>query len=306
MKRVVLAACVALATVAAALSTVGRDARAADGLVVVRTTPSRNQPVLPDLSDPGLNGVLTVRFSSPIDPDGVVEDDGTLGRKCTLRDHRFISYSASAAVRRNVLTISPVGVSSPVLRQGRYTLTLDSSIRSADGAPLNGGRRDFSTTFRVGSGPFEPVLRRVSTAPGTRVGLRRAVTVTFDERIDPASAAAAVRFENRSTTPPTPIPTILRFTRDGFGVIARPDRVAGYPAETDVSLVVAGRGTSTPESAVVLAGETGLEFTRDAGDRWTPDADEPTLFHSRLGDFDDETGEFVLTFRTRAAPRRGR
>ena len=34
-------------------------------LVVTLVTPTLNQEVLPDLSDPGLNGVITVRFSSP-------------------------------------------------------------------------------------------------------------------------------------------------------------------------------------------------------------------------------------------------
>jgi len=37
-------------------------------------TPARNEHVLPDLSDPGVNGRITAKFSAYLDPTGVVDE----------------------------------------------------------------------------------------------------------------------------------------------------------------------------------------------------------------------------------------
>jgi len=315
MGRFILTSCVALATVAALAVSLpavhagpGPDPDAA--LVVTMVTPTRNQHTLPDLSDPGLNNLITVRFSTFVNPRDVVDDSTVpngLGRKCDFHDQRLAPVTVSASVRRNVVTLDPFSVTRPVLvGAGRYTLTLKPTIRSLRGRLLNDGRGAFTTTFYVGSGTvFAPVLRRISPVAGrTGFGLHRAIVATFDERIDPVSAQWGVRLEDRSTSPATPIFARIRVSRLGFDVVVTPEAVAGWPPSTELTLVIPGRGTSTDPSIRLLTAEVGHEFTRDLGPSWTVDPTVPTLFHSKSGDFDEVTGEFTMTFRTRAAAAR--
>jgi hypothetical protein len=317
MNRLIVSGCVALAVVAAFavwLSGVQAGPKAAGpdpdaALVVTMVTPTRNQHTLPDLSDPGLNNVITVRFSTFVDPRDVVDASTVpngLGRKCDFHDQRLAPVRVSVSVRRNFLTLDPFSVTRPVLPPGRYTLTLKPTIRSLRGRMLNDGRGAFTTTFYVGSGTaFAPVLRRVSPNAGrTGVGLHRAIVATFDEPIAPVSAAWGVRLEDRSTSPATPIFARIRVSRRGLDVVVTPEAVAGYPPRTELTLVLPGRGTSTDPSARLLTAEVGHEFTRDLGPSWTIDPTVPTLFHSKSGDFDEVTGEFTTTFRTRGAAAR--
>jgi len=280
-------------------------AAGSDGpLYVTSVTPSRDQHVFPDLSNPGVNSVVTVRFSAPLDARGVVDphDPGNgLGVKCDFHIHTLAAIPVSASVRRNILTLDPFSARVPVLAQGRYTLTLKSSVRSASGRLLNGGGRGFTTTFYIGSQTsFPPVLLRISPIAG-RAGVepRRAVVATFDAPIDEASAAAAIRLEDRSADPPTPIPARVRLARRGFAVVVTPAASSGYPRGAHVALVIAGEGRATAPSAQVLTEVEGHKFTRDRGASWTVDPLTPTLFHSVNGEFDDVTGEFTLEFRTR-------
>jgi hypothetical protein len=273
-------------------------------LFVTSVTPSRNQHMLPDLSDPGADGRITVKFSTSVNAGDVVDVQGGLGAKCDFHDQTLAKVPASASVYRNALSIDPFSASVPVLPQGRYTLTLKSTIHSATGGRLNGGTHAFTTTFFVGSQTaYAPVLLRVSPKAGaTRVALRRVLVATFDEPIDPASALAAVRLEDRSTDPPTPIAARVRLARRGYAVVVAPVAHSSYPRGADVALVIAGQGSATDASAHMLTDLTETEdhkFTRDRGPSWTVDASVPTLFHSESGDFDDVTGEFTLAFHTR-------
>jgi hypothetical protein len=89
-------------------------------------------------------------------------------------------------------------------------------------------------------------------------------------------------------------------------VVVTPNTSFGYPSRAGVTLVIAGQGSSTDASAPVLTDTNGHKFTRDAGVQWVADATVPTLFHSVNGDFDDVTGLFSMTFRTRVAARSAR
>jgi hypothetical protein len=184
---------------------------------------------------------------------------------------------------------------------GRYSITLKSSVRSVRGRLLNDGRADFRTSFTVGSGSFPVVLVKVSPRHGqSNVGLRREIVATFDVPLDPVTAFQSVRLEDRSTIPPTPVEALVTLERRGFDVVVHPS-APGNPPGTELTLVIAGRGTATGETATVLTSADGIEFKRDWGPRWNADPEVPTLFHSALGDFDDVTGEFTMTFRTRDA-----
>src|SRR5499426_4569584 len=88
MNRIAVTACVALGTVgvlAAAMSGAsagGKDATiyAERDLVVTLVTPTINQEVLSDLSDPGLNNVITVRFSSLLNPRDVIDTQNVVNQ----------------------------------------------------------------------------------------------------------------------------------------------------------------------------------------------------------------------------------
>jgi len=200
--------------------------------------------------------------------------------------------------------VDPFSAARPVLPQGRYTLTLNPSIRSAHGRRLNGGHAAFSTTFLIGTGTYAPVLLRVSPRAGkTGVAPRQALVATFDESIDAASAAAAIRLEDRSTSPPELLPVRIKTARRGTVVVVAPAARSSWPRGADVALVVAGEGASTDASSALLKETGGHAFKRDVGPQWTADASSPTLFHSANGDYDEVAGEFTTTFHTRGKPR---
>ena len=162
MNRVSVTACVALGTIGA-LAAAGSVARAGTkaksifterNLFVTLVTPTVNQEVLSDLSDPGLNSVITMRFSSllnardVIDPQNVVNQ---LSPKYEFFDSTFARLPGTPSVRRNVFTFDPFSATTPVLPQGQFTLNVKSSVRNTRGRLLNNGTGDYSTTFTVGT-----------------------------------------------------------------------------------------------------------------------------------------------------------
>jgi hypothetical protein len=304
MNRFALALVAALGTAGALVASAGESAARApidpDGPLVVRSTsPARDQPVLPDLSDPGLNNRITVRLSAfPVRRD-VVDESGDLSAKCRLLGPDLEEIRPLAAdLRRNVLVIEPLGTQRPVLAQGRYTLVLDSSIRSTAGRRLNDGRAEHRLTFSVGVAP--PVLRRVAPRAGrTDVAPRRPLVASFDLAMLPASLEGAVRVEDRSTDPATPVPVRTRLARRGRDLVVQAESRDGFPAGADLALVLAGQGTATDPQAPALRSLRGAAFVFDGGLHWRPDLDVPDLAHSNLGDFDLARGEFTMTFRTR-------
>jgi hypothetical protein len=102
-----------------------------------------------------------------------------------------------------------------------------------------------------------------------------------------------------------PLHALVTVERRGLDVVVQAES-PGFAPSAEIALVISGRGTATGESSVVLKSEDGVEFKRDRGPWWTADAEVPTLFHSELGDFDDVTGEFTMTFRARDAASGGR
>lgn len=308
MNRIARSLCVALGTVGALVaSTVEVAARAPvdpEGPLVVRSTrPSRDQPTLPDLSDPGLNNSIVVRFSAyPVRRDVLDESGGVsvLSGRCRLVGPDLQEVlPLQADLRRNVLTIAPIGAGRLVLPQGRYTLVLDASIRSTAGRRLNDGASDYRLTFSVGTVP--PVLLRVTPREGQAdVGTRRALVAAFDVALQPESLEAAVRVEDRSTLPPTVVPTRARLARRGRLLVVEAQDRHGFPAGAGLTLVIAGQGSATGPEAPVLRSLRGAAFAFDGGPQWRPDPDVPDLAHSDYGDFDFVTGEFTTRFRTRS------
>jgi YVTN family beta-propeller protein len=334
MNRVSVTACVALGTIgaiaaagsAASVARAGTKSSGTDArnLIVTLVTPTVNQEVLPDLSDPGLNNVITVRFSSPlnshdiIDPQNVVNQ---LNPKCEFFDATFARLPGTPLVRSNVFTFDPFSTTTPVLPQGQFTLNMKSSIRNTRGRLLNNGAGDYSTTFTVGTDVYPPVLRKISPLNGQQgIGLLQPIVATFNEPIAAASLASTITVFDSSTNPPTAIAGVggtgLKLARGGFDVVFTPDPCFGYPAKTTIAFNIQGYNSSPAAATKVsttLTDEFKNKFTRDSGLQWTADPTAvipvtvpPTpgqgtsyLWHSPLGDYDDVTGLYTMRFQTK-------
>jgi len=321
MNRVSVTACVALGTMGAlaAAGTAGGAARAGAkktifterNLFVTLVTPTVNQEVLPDLSDPGLNNVITMRFSSILNPRDVIDPQNVVNQlnpKVEFFDSTFARLPGTPSVRRNVFTFDPFSATTPVLPQGQFTLNMKSSLRNTRGRLLNNGAADYSTTFTVGTDIYPPVLRRITPINGqTGIGLLQPIVATFNEPIDPASLASTITVFDSSTNPPTVIigvggGTGLSLARGGFDVVFTPDPCFGYPGKTTISFNIQGFNPSpraTTKVATTLTDVFKNKFTRDASLAWTVDATNQDLYHSPLGDYDEFTGLYTLRFQTK-------
>jgi hypothetical protein len=311
MNRIAVTACVALGTVgvlAAAMSGASAGGKEASiyeerDLVVTLVTPTINQEVLPDLSDPGLNNVITVRFSSVVSPRDIIDNQNVVNRlssKCEFLNSSFQRLPGTPSVRRNVFTFDPFSAASPVLGQGQYTLNLKSSIRNTRGRLLNNGTADYTATFAVGTDIYAPVLRRVSPIAGqTGIGLQQQIIATFNEPLDLASLIGTLQLQDASTNPPTNIAGTYNLARKGFDLVITPDPCFGYPPKTNVQFIVQGQGASAPAASSSVTDVFQNKFRRDGGLQWQADPTIPTLFHSPMGDFDELTGLFKLAFQTK-------
>jgi hypothetical protein len=311
MNRIAVTACVALGTVgvlAAAMSGAsagGKDASIYDerDLVVTLITPTINQEVLPDLSDPGLNNVITVRFSSILSPRDIIDDQNVVNRlstKCEFLNSSFQRLPGTPSVRRNVFTFDPFSAATPVLGQGQYTLNMKTSIRNTRGRLLNNGTADYSATFSVGTDIYAPVLRRVSPIAGqTGIGLQQTIIATFNEPLDLASLIGTLFLQDASTNPPTGITATYSLARKGFDLVITPDPCFGYPPKTNVQFIIQGQGASAPATSSAVTDVFQNKFRRDTGLQWQADPTIPTLYHSPNGEFDELTGQYKLVFQTK-------
>jgi hypothetical protein len=311
MNRIAVTACVALGTVgvlAAAMSGASADGKAATiyderDLVVTLVTPTINQEVLPDLSDPGLNNVITVRFSSVLNARDVIDDQNVVNRlspKCEFMNSSFIRLPGTPSVRRNVFTFDPFSTAIPTLSQGQYTLNLKTSIRNTRGRLLNNGTADYTATFSVGTDIYAPVLRRVSPIAGqTGIGLQQKIVATFNEPLDLASLIGTLFLQDASTNPPTGIAGTYSLARKGFDLVTTPDPCFGYPPKTNVQFIIQGQGASAPATSSAVTDVFQNKFRRDTGLQWQVDPTIPSVYHSPNGDFDETNGQFKLVFQTK-------
>lgn len=303
----------ALAVIAATVAALPARARtprpvgAEKELVVTLVTPTQGQEVLPDLSDPGLNGVVTIRFSSPPRPREVIDPLNTVNRlagKVEFLDGRFSRVPGTARLRGAVLTIDPRTTNrAGVLEKGPYSLNLRSTIRNRRGRLLNRGVADVSTSFTVGTDVHGPTLRRISPLHGQAgAGRRQSIVATFDEPLAAVSVAGSAAVVDASTVPATPVPGAggsgFTLERGGFDLVFRPDPCFGFPPSTTIEITLRGAGTAW--SGPTLTDRFGNPFSRGAAPGWSPDS-APGTFRSALGTVDETTGLFRTAFRTRGA-----
>ena len=326
MKRILVASGAAIAVVGAAAAGAadakagGRALRASnEDLVVTLVTPTVNQEVKPDLSDPGVNYVITVRFSAPLRVRDIIDNQNVFNRltpKVEFTDSTFARLPGTPQVQGNVFKFDPrTDANDGALPQGQYTLNMKSTIRSTGGKLLNFGGADDTTTFSVGTDVFAPVLRKISPIHNqTNIGLNQRIVMTFNEPISPASIISTIQVQNASTNPPTPIPgsggTGLTLERNGFDVVFTPDKCFGYPPRTTIQFLVQGR----PQPALILPAPPnplppvpsvstltdvfGNQFSKDAGLQWTPNL-ATGLYDSPNGTYDPATGIIRMAFVTK-------
>ncbi len=315
MNRIAVAGSVALAFagalsvgLTAAEAKTGKRARVNNekDLVVTLVTPTLNQETTADLSDPGLNGLVTVRFSSPVNKRDVIDNQNTFNRltsKVEVYDSSFNRLPGTPTVRGDRIFFNPRDAANGgLLAQGQYTLNLKRSLRNSSGRLLNNGLRDFTTTWSVGTDVYNPVLRKISPIDGqVNIGLQQRVVATFNEPIDPSTVISSITVQDASTNPPTPIPgagggTGVTLERNGFDVVFTPDPCFGYPPRTTIQFLMQGvdqLGTASPVADVF-----GNPFRRDAGLQWTFNA-AAGVFQSPNGTYDEVTGVFRTQFQTK-------
>lgn len=327
MNRIWLAAGSALVVVGAAAAAATTDAQAKrrrggdlnEDLVVTLVTPTTNQEVLPDLSDPGLNNVVTVRFSAPLRPGDFISNNNVFNRLAPaveFLDSAFNRLPGTPIVTRNVFRFDPrTPANLGVLANGQYTLHIKSSARSRAGKLLNQGVRDWTTTFTVGTDIHAPVLRKISPINGQRnIGLNQRVIVSFNEPIDAASLLTTVSVNDVGTNPPTPIlgpnfGTGVTTERNGFDVVFTPDPCFGYPPKTTIEFKMQGRPIpdptlpatnpcNNPPAVAAVTDVFGNQFSRDAGLHWVKNP-ATGFWDSPNGTYEDCTGSFRCQFETR-------
>lgn len=312
MNRFAVTGCVALGTVgilAVAMSGASAGPKASSvfterDLVVTLITPTINQEVLPDLSDPGLNNVITVRFSSLLNQADVIDNQNVVNRlspKIQFMNSLFARLPGTPSVRQNIFTFDPFSVATPVLPQGQYTLNLNASVRNTRGRLLNNGVADYTATFSVGTDVYPPVLRRISPIMGqTGIDLQQKITATFNEPLEFATLPSNVLLQDASTNPPTNLPGTVSLTRHGFDIVITPDPCFGLPPKTNIQVIFQGQGFAPGIGATnAITDVFQNKFRRDPGLQWSVDPTISTLYHSPNGDFDEITGQFKLVFQTK-------
>lgn len=318
MKRILVATGAAIAVVGAVVgaSAGAADARArtrgqrasSDDLVVTLVTPTVNQEVLPGLTDPGLNNVITVRFSAPVRTNDIIDNQNVFNRltpKVEFTDSTFARLPGTPQVKGNTFRFDPrTDANGGELPAGQYTLNLKSAIRSTGGKLLNAGAYDTTSTFSVGTDSYGPVLRKISPINNqTNIGLNQRIVMTFNEPILAASVISTIQVQNASTNPPTAIPgagggTGVTLERNGFDVVFTPDKCFGYPPKTTIQFLVQGKPETSTATVSTVSDVFGNQFARDAGLQWTLNP-ATSLYDSPNGTYDPATGVFRMVFVTK-------
>lgn len=146
----------------------------------VATPPSAPRPVAAQLLDAvvtghGLKTPFTIGFDTPMDAASVIA-------ALKVSPDAAVSFSWDAAGR--TLSIAPVTAWSPGTL---YTVTVDTSARSAEGGPLATAVHAVILTARGGSATLQ-----ATRIAGTRVGLNTAFLVRLDRPVAPEAVQAAL------------------------------------------------------------------------------------------------------------------
>jgi YVTN family beta-propeller protein len=221
-------------------------------LVVRSITPTNRQEVNGDLSDPGLEGVVTVNFSEGLDRSYFLDPANAFNG---LTSDVNILNSAFERVRGtpeivgdidNVLVFWPQGD----LPNGQYTITVTRDVKDRNGDLLNQGQFDFRSSFTVGADLFKPKIRNTYPAPNqTDVDRQSQIIITFNESVSPATVTAStVTVTNATASPPVQVNGTIATARDDFEVVFTPDPANPLPANATIVVQVIGGASGVADA----------------------------------------------------------
>jgi hypothetical protein len=148
-----------------------RDDGVAVDLIVKSSLPTNMQEVNSQLSDPGIGGVIQIRFSErvmastilrPTDAYTGLSSDVNILNSAFERVRGTPSITGEAG---NILTFAPTG---GTLVDGQYTITVTRDVLNFQGGRLNGGRFDYRSSFTVGQDRYKPVIQLLPGAEPER------------------------------------------------------------------------------------------------------------------------------------------
>lgn len=227
----------------------GSGSRDAD-LIVLAVTPTNGQETLSNLSDPGLGGMLTVRFTSPPRLGAMIDDTNAfngLTPDVQILNQAFGRVAGTPSLDRSTesFTFTPAGGTLP---PAQYTVTVGKFVSSVSGKQLNQGIEDFSSSWTVGPDVYPPVVRNTSPAAlQSDTPLFTPVVVTFNESLDASTVVLGqtVFVQDGGTNPPTQLNGTLKLKRDGFDLVFVPDPCVGMPPSTTVVVRLLGAGNTS-------------------------------------------------------------
>ena len=237
-------------------------------------TLTNGQVVHPDLSDPGLEGAITVRVARHLPRRLRRELRGKgrgsfdeFGGPISLLSSTFPSPPMTTRYdgRSRTVRLEPTLPMAP----GQYTLTIQPEVM----VPRHywrEGMEAYSLSFIVGNDFSPPEVRDSVPAPNqSEVPLHAAVIVTFNESLDAASVVhgSTVFVEDAGVDPPVPVAGLLMTKRDNFDLSFEPDAATGFPPSTRIRVrILGGGGTDAVRDRVgnALAQDFVLEFDTKA------------------------------------------
>lgn len=220
-------------------------ANSTTGLVVRWITPTNKQEVNPDLSDPELNGMLTVDFSSGLNPNDVLDPTNAyngLTSDVNILDSAFQRVRGTPQIGGdigNVLYFWPQG---GTLANGQYTITVSRDVRGLNGRQLNSGLFDFRSSFTVGADIYKPKIRNTYPAPNQKdVDKFSDINITFNESLNPATVTlSTITVMNGSVNPPVAVNGTIKTARDDFEIVFTPDPANPMPPNATIVVTVYG------------------------------------------------------------------
>ncbi len=239
---------------------------------ILALTPTNGQEVLPDLSDPGLDGVVTILLRHRLRPwqrrllrRGSRGSFNGSGEPVSLLTHDLTR--APAAIVLSPETRSLILVPERPLSEAQYTLTIDRRLLWPS-RRLQEWHRDIRTSFTVGPDVHPPRVREVTPAPNQmEVPPFTPVSIVFNESMDPKAVilGRSVFVEYAGLGPPLPVEGTLTLGDDGFLVQFTPDPCVGLPPATRIRIRLFGAG-----NAEAVADRVGNALEEDyAFEFWT-------------------------------------
>ncbi len=221
----------------------GSDPGVAQNLVVTQTLPVNQQEVLPDLSDPGLEGVIRVFFSEIVASNTIIDPTNTFNYLTS--DVNILNSAmermegvATLTGANRTLVFQPSGA----LPNGQYTVTCTRDVKNFQGGALNQGVSDYRSSFTVGTDIYAPVLRNTFPASNQKSVPRNSnIILTFNETLNRSTVSTStITVVDGSANPAVTISGTLTTDLDAFEVTFTPDAGTQMPPNATIVVTING------------------------------------------------------------------